>query len=284
MSCQAENNNIAVDRCAFDSGPPIILTGQENFTLGEENGYPEERIRQSSFDGFDIDRTEVTNADFANFVEATGYVTTAETPQPGFGKPGGAVFMSPTVTNPNWWQFVEGASWRHPDGPQSSIQSHPNDPVVQVSLKDALAYADWSGRHLPTEAQWEYAARGGTTTTYIWGDNLTVDGQEKANTWQGAFPIQNTVEDGFDRRAPVGCFDPNGYGLYDMVGNVWEWTRTEFPQSQSPQGFAIKGGSYLCAESFCARYRAPARQSQEADFSTNHIGFRTVSQTSGNAN
>jgi len=185
-------------------------------------------------------------------------------------------FETPSATNPSWWQFVEGANWQHPEGPGSSIEGRGKHPVVQISLVDAKAYAEWADRSLPTEDQWEYAARGGSDTTYVWGEERAPGGVEQANTWQGAFPIQNTEEDGYRLTAPVGCFDPNAYGLHDMIGNVWEWTLTEYQNTPISNSYTIKGGSYLCAPNFCARYRAPARQSQEADFSTNHIGFRTV--------
>jgi len=231
---------------------------------------------------FTIDATEVTNAQFAQFVEQTGYVTTAERPQVGFGVPGAAVFTPPSATNPNWWQFIEGANWRHPDGPESTITGRGNDPVVQVSYADAKAYAVWAGRRLPTEAEWEYAAQGGAESFYVWGEARAPDGVEPANTWQGAFPLRNTEADGYKLRAPIGCFAPNGFGLYDMIGNVWEWTDTVYRQSTGEPVYTIKGGSFLCAENYCRRYRASARQPQEAGLSTNHIGFRTVADRSPN--
>jgi len=214
--------------------------------VGSSKGYPEEGPeRIISIESFDIDATEVTNAQFGEFVDATGYVTSAEEMQPGFDVPGAAVFVPPDVTHPNWWRFVEGAHWRHPEGPESSIEGRSSDPVVQVSHRDAAAYAAWAGRELPSETQWEYAARAGTKSRYVWGEGRTIDGVEQANTWQGAFPIQNTRDDGYLRRSPVGCYPPNNFGLYDMIGNVWEWTDSVH---------------------------------KEAGFPTNHIGFRTVSQ------
>lgn len=246
--------------------------------IGSTNGYPEERVSIVDIEAFDIDRTEVTNAEFAKFVLATNYVTTAEKPQPGTDQAGGAVFMPPTPENSGWWHFTEGANWKHPEGPLSNIDGQDNFPVVQISLIDAKAYAKWANRALPTEAQWEYAARAGSDTDFVWGDELSPEGVEKANTWQGAFPIENTQSDGYEFRAPIGCYEPNDYGLYDMIGNVWEWTSTEYAQTRTPNSYTIKGGSFLCAPNYCARYRAPARQPQEADFSTNHIGFRTVSK------
>ena len=242
--------------------------------IGSDEAYPEERSRRSvKINAFEIDAYEVTNAQFEDFVEATSYVTTAETPQEGFNGPGAAVFESLQTGGNSQWSFVEGANWRNPEGPESEIKSRPNDPVVQVSLTDARAYATWAGRRLPTEVEWEYAAKAGAETLYIWGEERAPDGQEKANIWQGAFPLENTADDGFASRAPIGCFEPNAFGLYDMIGNVWEWTDNEWGDGQS---HVIKGGSFLCSENFCRRYRASARQPQETDFSTNHIGFRTV--------
>jgi formylglycine-generating enzyme required for sulfatase activity len=246
--------------------------------LGSNEGYIEERpARNAEISGFNIDLTEVTNEQFTKFIAETDYVTSAERIQPGFDMAGAAVFTPPNVANPSWWRFVENANWRHPDGPESSIEGREHDPVVQVSHEDAKAYAAWAGRALPTEAQWEYAARAGSQTRYIWGESRTIDGLEQANTWQGAFPIQNTEADGFFRRAPVGCFSPNAFGLYDMIGNVWEWTDTIYQQSEGEPVYTIKGGSFLCAANYCRRYRPAARQPQEAGFPTNHIGFRTVS-------
>ena len=254
------------------------------FTMGADKTYPEETKRRAAVSDFNIDTHEVTNSQFAKFIDATDYVTSAERPQPGFDAPGAAVFMLPTDTNPNWWRFVEGATWQHPEGPDSSIKGQDNYPVVQVSYEDALAYANWAKRDLPTESEWEYAAKAGAETLYVWGDERTPSGTEMANTWQGAFPIQNTKSDGYSQRAPVGCYAKNNFGLYDMIGNVWEWTSSETqPQKAGITGtHVIKGGSFLCAENFCARYRSAARQFQEADLPTNHIGFRTVSRSTPN--
>ena len=254
-----------------------------SFTMGANPAYREEGPpRTIKVSTFDIDATEVTNAEFARFVEATGHVTDAERPQPGFGHPGGVVFRPPTLANPSWWHFVAGASWRAPEGPESAsrdiIKTRPHEPVVQVSLKDARTYAAWAGRHLPSETQWEYAANAGASTQYIWGDERAPDGVEMANTWQGTFPIQNTQADGYAKRSPVGCFAANEFGLYDMIGNVWEWTNTLSAQTQAEAVYTIKGGSFLCAPNFCRRYRAAARQAQEAGLPTSHIGFRTVSK------
>lgn len=248
-----------------------------SFVMGSDTAYPEERpLRTVSVGAFNVDATEVTNAQFTKFVEDTGYVTDAERLQPGFDVTGGAVFRIPTAEHPQGWQFVEGANWRHPEGPASSIESRDNNPVVQVSLNDAKAYAKWAGRRLPTEAEWEYAAKGDGDGEFVWGDELAPGGKEQANRWQGMFPYENTATDGFEFRAPARSFPANGFGLYDMIGNVWEWTDTPYQVSTGEPIHVIKGGSFLCAENYCKRYRASARQPQEAGLSTNHIGFRTV--------
>ena len=252
---------------------PIKLTGGQ-VVIGSNKAYPEERPRRATqINPFEIDASEITNKQFMSFVEETGFITDAEKPQAGFGGPGGAVFSFPTPQNRSWWRFVEGANWKHPEGPDSTIKGKELHPVVQVTLNDAKAYAKWAGRRLPTEEEWEFAAKAGSDFIYVWGNELTPNEEEKANTWQGAFPIENTEDDGFGSRAPIGCFEPNKFGLYDMIGNVWEWTETEWENKQS---HVIKGGSFLCAENYCRRYRASARQGQESNFPTNHIGFRTV--------
>lgn len=275
-ACQPKTE-IADNSCHFEPNKSVAIKAT-TLVLGNNQAYREERERAAKVQDFDIDVFEVTNAQFAKFVKATNFVTTAEKPQAGFGGPGAAVFTPPTATQPNWWRFVEGADWRHPEGPESTIDGNDNEPVVQVSHEDALAYADWAGRDLPTEAEWEYAAKAGTKTLYVWGEERAPKGKEMANTWQGAFPIKNAVKDGYSGRAPVGCFSANPNGLYDMIGNVWEWTKSDYTQNSKTPTYTIKGGSYLCAENYCARYRASARQPQEADLPTNHIGFRTVSR------
>jgi formylglycine-generating enzyme required for sulfatase activity len=266
-----------------------------------------------------MDRTEVTNAQFAEFVAATGYRTLAER-----GVRLAADVQSPVVAGSavfrpqsdgarvpsleSWWTFVAGASWREPDGPASSLEGREHHPVVHVAFEDAEAYARWAGKALPTEAEWEFAARGGLDgAEYVWGDELMPGGKPQANTWQGEFPWQNLLEDEFEWTAPVGSFAPNGYGLYDMAGNVWEWT-TDWYQEHSkiehacctmakPRGGAeqasydpstpgvkiprkvMKGGSYLCAPNYCRRYRPAARMAQPIDTSTCHLGFRCVVRT-----
>ncbi len=282
------------------------------FSMGSNRHRPEERYTHIvRVDGFWIDRTEVTNAQFAKFVAATGYVTLAERGgdpkvHPNMPKellvPGSVAFIMPTDVSrggsvTQWFQYIAGANWRHPEGPGSSIVGRENHPVVHIAYEDALAYAGWLGRSLPTEAQWEYAARGGRDGEDDWSSAFDADGKPIANTWQGIFPVINTKDDGYAGTAPVGCFKPNGYGLYDMIGNVWEWTSDWYRPGHAseatiePQGPSladihlasgqapskvIKGGSFLCAFNYCARYRPAARQPQEVDLSAAHIGFRTV--------
>jgi formylglycine-generating enzyme required for sulfatase activity len=263
-------------------------------TIGSDAGYQDERPRvRRTLAPFWIDATEVTNAQFAAFVGATGYVTDAER------QGGGVVFRAPILggdgsANTGWWKFAPGASWRHPEGEGSSIEGAENLPVVQVTRADALAYAAWLGRTLPSEAQWEAAARAGRDNAKLDRTPLDAAGRPAANFWQGNFPFENTGSDGFNSRAPVGCFAANPYGLHDMIGNVWEWTGDAYSgphqahghgeaaaarpaASGAPAGFAvIKGGSFLCAANYCVRYRAAARHPHEVDLPAAHVGFRTV--------
>ncbi|NOT41833.1 MAG: formylglycine-generating enzyme family protein [Alphaproteobacteria bacterium] len=243
-------------------------------TMGSDV-YPEETSRSVALNGFWIDRTEVTNAEFEAFVKATNYVTVAERK----GTKGAAVFVLPSgdadlSRAANWWRYVEGANWRHPAGPDTSIGGREQFPVVAITLEDAAAYAKWKGRRLPTEAEWEHAARAGASA-------LPEREQPKnANTWQGVFPIIDTAEDGFTGIAPVGCFKPNAFGLHDMIGNVWEYTADTY-ENQTPPAHVIKGGSFLCAPNYCLRYRPAARQPQEDGLGTSHVGFRTVLDAAG---
>ncbi|AEF37323.1 conserved hypothetical protein [Mycolicibacter sinensis] len=269
------------------------------FRMGSTSFYPEEApIHTVAVAAFAIERHPVTNAQFAEFVAATGYVTVAEQePDPVYAAEPGALVFTPTAGPVDlrdwrqWWQWVPGASWRHPLGPHSTIEHKPDHPVVQVAYPDAAGYARWAGRRLPAEAEWEYAARAGTSSTYPWGEEEKPGGELMANTWQGAFPYRNDGALGWSGTSSVGSFPPNDWGLLDMIGNVWEWTTTEFcghhrldaaPKSCcAPDGPAdpgvsqtLKGGSHLCAPAYCHRYRAAARSPQSQDTATSHIGFR----------
>ncbi len=275
------------------------------FLMGSDSHYPEEApAHWEEVAGFWIQSTPVTNAMFARFVARTGYVTQAERPldprdYPGvaqahlrpaslvFTPPSGAVSLDDVS---RWWALVPGADWRHPLGPGSDLQGMAQHPVVHVGLEDALAYAEWAGCDLPGEPEWEYAAWGGTQQgEFVWGHHLAPEGKHMANTWQGSFPAENLQTDGYSRTSPVGAFPANGYGLYDMIGNVWEWTTTVFqPSHASPrksccanarsaaQMKVLKGGSHLCAPNYCQRYRPPARSPQATDTTSSHIGFRCV--------
>jgi len=261
----------------------VFIAGGE-FTMGNNQGYAEERPERAVRVGdFWIDRHEVTNVQFARFVQETGYVTTAEQApdpekfagiDPELLVPGSAAFVKfdkrPNGHWRDWWQFVESANWKQPDGPGSNIEGKDLYPVVHVSYLDALAYAEWAGRELPTEAEWEYAAQASRDL-------------KDANTWQGFFPLQDKALDGFDSIAPVGCYAPDANGVFDLKGNVWELVDGLFePPADDPLVGSewplrvIKGGSYLCSDNFCQRDRPAARQGQEEDFSTDHVGFRTI--------
>jgi len=304
-------------------GMRLVLGG--TFMMGSERFYPEEvPIRQVRVDEFLIDEIPVTNDAFAAFVRSTGYVTLAErAPEPGALPPGdwehaglaGSIVFDNGSLNPSndhgagpdqWWFFRPGADWRHPAGPDSGIDGLLDHPVVHVAYEDAEAYARWAGKSLPTEAEWERAARGGLERAeYAWGDELAPNGSMLANYWQGRFPYENRLLDGWARTSPVRAYPPNGYGLYDVIGNVWEWTSDwwALPASGKPPGSCcvprnprggpetgshepgigvqvprkvIKGGSHLCAENYCQRYRPAARHPQAIDSSTSHIGFRCV--------
>lgn len=291
------------------------------FEMGSDRFYPEEApVRRVRVDPFWIDETPVTNAQFAQFVATTGHVTFAEIApdpkdypgmDPALAKPGSAVFEMtdrPVDTAlPSWWHFRLGASWRAPTGPGSSIEGLEDHPVVHIAYADAEAYAAWAGKALPTEAEWEFAARGGLDgADYAWGDELAPGGAMLANYWQGLFPFANQLTDGWLRTSPVRSYPANGYGLYDLIGNVWEWTADWFAQAgpeRKPRGSCcvpvnprggtrggsivkgdpartprkvLKGGSHLCAENYCQRYRPAARYAQPTDTTTGHVGFRCV--------
>ena len=279
-----------------------------SFRMGSDRHYREEApAHQVSVDGFWIDRTPVTNRQFRKFVNATGCITFAEIKPDAEDYPGALPEMlragSLVFTPPKhpvdlrdwsqWWNFKFGANWRRPYGPRSSISGMDDHPVVHVAYRDAEAYARWAGKELPTEAEWEFAARGGLDDAeYAWGDTFEPNGKPMANTWQGEFPWQNLCKDGYEGTSPVCTFPPNGYGLYDMIGNVWEWTATLFTTSGTETSKksccipdesgghiarrVVKGGSHLCAPSYCLRYRPAARQGEAVDTSTCHIGFRCV--------
>jgi formylglycine-generating enzyme required for sulfatase activity len=270
------------------AAPEEVLIAGGTVVLGNDASYPEEQRGPPVRVGrFAIDTHEVTNAQYAQFVSATGYVTEAE--RGFFGRadipkeqqqPGSAVFVMPGQGIEPGWRFMPGANWRHPEGPGSTIEGHDRDPVVQITFADAMAYAHWKGRDLPTEAEWEFAA---ADSDQLPGRERPLrDGKPSGNNWDGVFPRINTGADGFVGRAPVGSFPPDRRGLYDMTGNVWELTRSPWTQNHSANAphFAgahvIKGGSFLCADNYCARYRPQSRQEQEIELGTNHIGFRTV--------
>jgi formylglycine-generating enzyme required for sulfatase activity len=310
-----------------DEPAGMVWIAGGRFTMGASGWYPEEAPpRAVRVDGFWIDATPVTNREFARFVAATGHVTLAEIApdpkdypgmQPELAVPGALVFTPPPGPVPLdrydlWWRFVPGADWRHPYGPDRDLDALGlwEHPVVQVAWADAAAYARWAGKALPTEAEHEFAARGGLDgKDYAWGDELAPDGNMLANYWQGIFPHHNTSEDGWERTSPVRSFPPNGHGLYDMIGNVWEWTqdwweerpvpkRKKRPEAcctiDNPRGGSqwgsydpaqpkvkigrkvLKGGSHLCALNHCQRFRPAARHPEMIDTSTTHIGFRCV--------
>jgi formylglycine-generating enzyme required for sulfatase activity len=314
--------NISLSRPGDAPSTDMLWIPGGTFRMGSDRHYPEERpVHRVSVDGFWMDRTPVTNERFARFVQATGYTTFAEiTPKaedyPGalpdqlfagslvFIKPGGPV-DSRHITN--WWHWVRGADWRHPYGPASTIEGLDEHPVVHITFGDAEAFARWEGKSLATEAEWEFAARGGLDgAAYAWGNEFIPGDRYMANTWQGIFPWQSSPKDGYEGTSPVGVFPPNGYGLYDMIGNVWEWTSDWYQSKHSadvikaccipknPRGpraedsydpsqpaikirrKVLKGGSHLCAPNYCQRYRPAARFPQPIDTSTCHVGFRCI--------
>lgn len=299
------------------------------FIMGSEDtyaAYVEGPAHDVEIAGFWMDKTEVTNAQYMAFINATGYVTVAERPidwdemskqlPPGTPKPpdsllvpGSLVFSPPDHAvsyhdYSQWWSWVPGANWRHPKGPDSSIEGKDNHPVVHIAHEDAEAYASWAGKRLPTEAEWEFAARGGKqSTSFAWGEELTPSGKYLANFFQGEFPHVNTRADNYLNTAPVGSFPPNGYGLYDMIGNVWEWSADWYrpdtyakyktagitvcknptgpeksydPQEPYAKKRVIKGGSFLCSEQYCSNYRPSARMATAIDSGQEHLGFRCV--------
>ncbi len=304
----------------------MVLIPAGNFEMGADNQqaspdeYPKHKV---SLDAFYMDITEVTNAQFKKFVEATGYITTAErkpnweelkkTLPPNTPKPNDSLLVAaslvffPTKGSVNlndysqWWRWTNKADWQHPEGPNSNILGNENFPVVHISWDDAMAYCKWTGKRLPTEAEWEWAARGGLTNKiYPWGNEAIFAGKPKANSWEGKFPYMNTLKDGFMKAAPVKTYKPNGYGLYDMAGNVWEWCSdwydyqyyqslagkitknpkgpaTSFdPEEQYTAKRSLKGGSFLCNDSYCSGYRVARRMKSSPDTGLEHTGFRCV--------
>ncbi len=306
----------------IDAPAGMVWVPGGTFQMGSDVHYVEERpAHRVSVDGFFMDQTPVTNRQFRNFVETTGHVTFAEIPPnpddypgalPHMLRAGSLVFTPPSHVVDlqqclQWWSFEFGANWHRPYGPGGDIDGLDDHPVVHVAYSDALAYAQWAGKDLPSEAEWEFAAKSGLDEAeFAWGDELVPSGRHMANTWQGQFPQQNLAEDGFERTSPVRNFPENAYGLYDMIGNVWEWTsdywtdrhpedkkkaccipknprRGTAESSIDPQQPEIriprrvlKGGSHLCAPSYCRRYRPAARHAEPVDTSTSHVGFRCV--------
>jgi formylglycine-generating enzyme len=320
LSESQTTNEIRAEGSAPDKDMIWIPGG--TYLMGSDKHYPEEAPAHSAtVAGFWMDKYTVTNEQFARFVEATGYVTWAEKPpraedypgaKPELLQPASVVFQKPPhrvdLRNyMNWWTYVIGADWRHPEGPKSSIADRAQHPVVHVAYEDVEAFAKWVGKEIPTEAEWEFAARGGLDgASYAWGEEFTPSSKQMANTWQGEFPWQNLLTDGYERTAPVGQFPPNGYGLLDMIGNVWQWTTDWYAArhpatkpccgSANPRGGdreqsfdpqmpdiriprrVIKGGSFLCAPNYCRRYRPAARMAQAIDTSACHVGFRLITR------
>lgn len=284
----------------------MIWLESASFVMGSDRGMPDEApAKELSLSGFWMDKYEVTNSDYQKFVDATGYETFSE-------KMGDSlVFESPEQNHSmamgvlDWWELVEAAYWKKPEGPESSIDQKADHPVVHVNFEDALEYCNWLGKQLPTEAQFEYAARGGQEgTIYSWGNKPLQESAPVSNTWQGEFPIQNKQLDGFATTSPVGSFPANDFGFYDISGNVWEWVEDwyhpqyySFGPDKNPKGVAksdsvdpnepnipkrsIRGGSFLCADNYCSGFRVSARMPADPSTATNHTGFRCVSNPSG---
>jgi formylglycine-generating enzyme required for sulfatase activity len=287
----------------------MVAIPEGSFVMGSDEHYPEEGpAHVEPVDSFLLDEHPVTNAEFRRFVRATGHVTVAERPpevEDADAVPGSLTFRQTAGPVPlddwrQWWQWTPGACWSAPEGPGSTVAGRERHPVVHVAFEDAAAYAQWAGKRLPSEAEWEYASRAGRPpTAYAWGDEFMPHGRRMANTWQGRFPFENLSRSGKPGTTPVGRYRPNDWGLVDMIGNVWEWTATPWTPNHTagpsvePSGHAccaveraeptsltendrqvMKGGSHLCAASYCLRYRPPARQGQTVRSSTSHLGFR----------
>lgn len=279
---------------SFDSMSSLVRIPAGSYRIGSDRFYPEEApSREIDVSSFLIERTPVTNHQFAAFVRSSGYLTVSEKaadPQlypalsPEQRQPASIVFQPPPASvdrsQPRqWWSLVAGANWRCPSGPGSSTDGLDDHPVVHIAYADALAYCAWAGRRLPTAEEWEVAARGGLQDAdYAWGQELNPNGRWMANTWQGAFPWQNEKLDGWEWTSPVDAFPANGYGLFDVCGNVWEWTSSAYPTPPSEQKrCVVKGGSFLCADNYCMRYRPSALIAQTLDTATCHMGFRCAS-------
>ncbi len=293
-------------RARAGAPPGMVWIPGAEFSMGALDADDARPVHRVHVDGFFIDATELTNADFARFVEATGYVTTAERPAPETNAPGSLVFTKTATRVPlddwsQWWRWQPGACWRRPQGPGSSIEGRERFPVVHLSWDDAAAYAKWAGKRLPTEAEWELAARGGLAgKRFAWGDELAPGGDARANTWQGDFPTLDTATDGHAGLAPVGSYAPNGYGLYDVAGNAWEWVadwyrpdayvalaaggavarnprgpeRSSDPDEPGVLKRVQRGGSFLCTAQYCTRYEVGRRGRGEPSTSSDHVGVR----------
>ncbi len=316
-SCSKKKTPETAANAPSPAPPGMVWIAGGEFSMGSNEFADAQPIHRVAVDGFWIDSTEVTNAQFARFVEATHYVTIAERVPRAEDYPGAppenlvagsVVFTPPPQDVPlddhfQWWSYVHGADWRHPEGPNSSIADRMDHPVVHVAYEDVDAYARWADKRVPTEAEWEFAARGRLDgKAFAWGDEFQPGGKFMANTYQGNFPIENTVEDGFAATSPVRAFPPNGYGLYGMAGNVWEWTadwyRPDTYAKRASTGAVVhnptgpadsfdptepgtikrvhKGGSFLCTDQYCARYMPGGRGRGMVDTGTNHLGFRLV--------
>ncbi|GAB3579999.1 formylglycine-generating enzyme family protein [Amycolatopsis endophytica] len=267
-------------KAADTSGMVVLRGGTFRMGTDDPDGFPDDHegpVREVTVGPFAVDPYAVTNARFAEFVDATGYATDAES----FGwtyvfarfLPGSLRGASPRPRQTPWWCGVSGAYWRAPEGPGSAVDDRWDHPVVHISWRDASAYCAWAGRRLPTETEWEYAARGGLDQArYPWGDELTPGGRHRCNIWQGRFPVRDDASDGYSGTAPVDAYEPNGFGLYNVSGNVWEWCADWFDARS--EGRVMRGGSYLCHDSYCNRYRVAARTSNSPDSSSGNLGFR----------